>query len=296
MPFQRANLDVRWTAATNSIPKTIWVYRTVPMKFSPKVISYLMKLGSFTDKDRTYVNNITNVDALLFVSQNTAPNLTRQLRVYSLDGVITYSDGRANPRRATNLSVGVPPENRILKLTRAILPKLGIGSSELMLKTNGQLRVHFMEDKTEYDVNHSYITNIDSRGVIFTRRLDGAEVMRNSCRIDLGNHADIAKIDMTWPKLERDKSYPTATPEKIMEWIREGKAVQQGLPMNVFPIDWPTVKSLTIKEVYLCYLGGDSYHPKEWIYPYVALWGVVDTGNGNVDVEIDCPIIDETKL
>jgi hypothetical protein len=30
-------------------------------------------------------------------------------------------------------------------------------------------------------------------------------------------------------------------------------------------------------------------------YPLVALWTTVDTGHGNIDVEIDCPIIDETK-
>jgi hypothetical protein len=31
-------------------------------------------------------------------------------------------------------------------------------------------------------------------------------------------------------------------------------------------------------------------------YPFAALWTTVDTGHGNIDVEINCPIIDETKL
>jgi hypothetical protein len=42
-------------------------------------------------------------------------------------------------------------------------------------------------------------------------------------------------------------------------------------------------------------VGGDRFAPSDWLYPFAALETTVDTGRGNVDVEIDCPIIDETK-
>ena len=74
-----------------------------------------------------------------------------------------------------------------------------------------------------------------------------------------------------------------------------GKAVQGGIPMDLPAIDWAVVKSLTVKKAELCYYAGDRLAPSEWLMPLVSLWTTVDTGHGNIDVEIDCPIIDETK-
>ena len=83
----------------------------------------------------------------------------------------------------------------------------------------------------------------------------------------------------------------------MVKSIREGKAIQGMIPDNVGGIDWGTVKSVTIKEAKpLYYAGEDRFSPSDWLRPYAALWTTVDTGHGNIDVEIDCPIIDETKL
>ncbi len=97
--------------------------------------------------------------------------------------------------------------------------------------------------------------------------------------------------------MERDKLHPTVTPEMMVKSIREGKAIQGMVPDTVGSIDWPTVKSVTIKEAKpLYFAGGDPLSPSDWLEPFAALWTTVDTGHGNVDVEIDCPIIDETAL
>ena len=57
-----------------------------------------------------------------------------------------------------------------------------------------------------------------------------------------------------------------------------------------------TVKSVTVTRAEACYFTGTSSSPLDKLYPHAALWTTVDTGHGNIDVEIDCPIIDETKL
>src|ERR1017187_1201620 len=49
----RADLDVRWEASTKMIPSNIRIYRILPNKFSPEVISNVMTLCSFTEKDET---------------------------------------------------------------------------------------------------------------------------------------------------------------------------------------------------------------------------------------------------
>jgi hypothetical protein len=48
-----------------------------------------------------------------------------------------------------------------------------------------------------------------------------------------------------------------------------------------------------VKKIWPSYYAGERTSPSEWLMPYLALWTTVDTGNGNVDVEIDCPIIDD---
>jgi hypothetical protein len=65
--------------------------------------------------------------------------------------------------------------------------------------------------------------------------------------------------------------------------------------MDAEPIDWKTVKGITITSVKLCYYGGNTDNPSDWLMPFVALWATVDSGHGTIDVEIDCPIIDESR-
>jgi hypothetical protein len=60
-------------------------------------------------------------------------------------------------------------------------------------------------------------------------------------------------------------------------------------------IDWPTVKSVKIKKAVPMYYAGNRLAPSDWLYPFAALWTTVDTGNETINVEIDCPIVDETK-
>jgi hypothetical protein len=45
------------------------------------------------------------------------------------------------------------------------------------------------------------------------------------------------------------------------------------------------------------FLGEREHRPifPSWVHPFATLWATVDTGHGNVDVEIDCPIIDEAE-
>ena len=78
--------------------------------------------------------------------------------------------------------------------------------------------------------------------------------------------------------------------------MRKGKAIQGLIPDSVDAIDWKTVENVTIKKAKPCYYaGGDRFSPSDWLQPYAALWTTVDTGHGNVNLEIDCPVIDETK-
>jgi len=154
----------------------------------------------------------------------------------------------------------------------------------------------FWEPFTCYYVNNTIITNITFRAVVFSRGVDGLPVIGMGAggnnEIYFGEYHKIEKISLTWPKLERYKSYPAVTKKTVGDFIRQGKARQGLLPGNVGELDWQAVKSMTIKKVWPSYFSGST----DWLYPYLALWTTVDTGHGTVDLEIDTPIIDETKL
>jgi len=287
----RGDLDVRWNAPTNKIPATVWVYHLLPRPLSPPNLSNLMAACSFTDKDETH-----HGDELNFKSSDGL----RTLRVYPPWGIIEYQT--TFPRSWTNLVKDVPSQSKALKLAKKFLPELGIDLGDIEKRTNNsEPNLYVFDMGVTYFVNHKAIQNTEAREVRFRRAVDGISFTSVSTGgdggIDFGERGNVSKISIAWRNMEREKSYPTITPEMMVKCIREGKAIQGMIPDNLGGIDWPTVKSVTIKKAEPCYYaGGDPFAPSDWLQPYAALWTTVDTGHGNIDVEIDCPIVDEAKL
>jgi hypothetical protein len=285
-----ADLDVRWDVGsnvpTNKWPSKMWIYQLAPRKFSPKTVSNLMRMCSFTEKDK--VQQDTN--GVTFKS----PDGKRTLTISFASGSIHYDAPEPKYVLKPNVFEGMPKTEEMPKLTKNFLKKIGVKLSEIQKDTNGAPHFHFSDRGYEYLTNRTFITNTWARVVFFRRSVDGAEVIGDdgSCWLNFGEHGKISKIDFEWPDLKRYKSAPILKPQAITQLLREGKARQGATFDNVGDIDWATVKSVTIKQAWPCYFAGDS----NLLYSFLALWATVDTGHGNVDVGIDCPIIDETKL
>jgi len=297
--LQRTNLDVRWKAPKHPWPKTLWTYQMVPTKFPPTLVSNLMSLADFTEKDR-WGSISTNGVAYY--------NVKNRLMVSDAEGEIDFERelGKYGP---TNLAEDVPGTNRLFQLATNFLLKLGINYSEIPKTKKGQLQINCSEPShTEYFVDDRIITNVAFRCASFGRLIDGVECdsIVGSCTLYFGEHSQIRGIRLFWRNVERDKLYSAATPDQIVRWIREGKAV---LPQefyvgmgNTMPIDWSSVKKVTIKKATAYYWGefflGEREHrpilPSP-VVPCAALQATVDTGATNIDVRIICPVIDETK-
>ena len=292
-PFQRTNLEVRWDAPTNVLPRTVWIYHLLPRTFPSEAIANLVAIGGFTEKDITK----SNADEVVYKSAGKHPVEQLAVSHSGIEYLHTIKEAQFGP---TNLAEGVPEMSQMPELTTNFLAKLGISLSDIEKTTNSAPNFHFWEPLTKYFVNHTFITNIEFRAVGFRRAIDGAAFLSSGTggdgEIEFGEHGKIIKIDISWRNLDRFKSYPAATPETIAKWIREGKAVQGPVPDDSGGIDWPTVKNLTVKKAQLSYYAGDRFAPSDWLMPLVSLWTTVDTGHGNVDVEIDCPIVDESGL
>jgi hypothetical protein len=280
------NLDVRWNAETNTLPQKVWIYHLLPREMPEKGIKTLMDACSFTDADRT-----TNGNVLIFKSNDG----NRQLRVFSQWGTIDYQ--ALIQRSWANLVANVPSDEKTLKMTKELLPKLGIKLKDIQKKENSsEPDFQVFHNGVTYYVNHKPITNVESCGVRFKRSVDGISFLSINSggdgEIQYGGDEKIIRILIAWRNMERKKSYPAFTPEMMMASIRHGRAIQQPLADNVPPIDWRMVKSVTIKKVVpRYYAGGDPFSPSDWLKPYAALLTTVETDNGTVDVEIDCPII-----
>jgi hypothetical protein len=290
----RADLDVRWetprnyissNVPTNKWPSKMWIYELTPREFSPKVISNLMLMCSFTEKDK--MRQDTN--EVIFKS----PDGLRTLSISFASGGISYNipEPHYGP---TNLAEDVPKMAEMPELTKGFLRKIGIKLSEIEKNTNAAPHFNFWEPFTEYFVKPTPITNVEFRAVVFRRSVDEAEVIGNAgyCELHFGEHGKVSKIDFSWPDLKRYKSAPTLKPQAIIQLLREGKAHQGSTFDNVGNIDWASVKSVTIKQAWPCYFAGNS----NFLYPFLALWTTVDTGQRIIEMGIDCPIIDESKL
>ncbi len=282
----RTNLEVRWNAPANPFLPEVWIYHLLPRTLSPQIISNLMTLCSFTDKDKTGKG-----EPLEFKSSDG----TRRLWISYPLGTIYYEVTlNFNP---TNLTKGLPIKEKAIKLTKRILPQLGVSLSDIDKKSNSSepdFRVR--DSETMFFVNNKFITNVDWRGVGFRRAVDGATFLSAGTGGDgdvrFGDHGKIIKINLSWQNMERVKSYPTFSPDTVIKLLREGKAIQGMIPMNLGGIDWPTVKSVTVNQAWICYYAGDPLTRSQWAYPFAALGTAVDTGREIVNVEIDCPIID----
>jgi hypothetical protein len=288
--FQRTNLNVRWLAQTNSYPHTVWIYQIMPRTFPPAAITNLIIQCGFTEQDK----KVSNGDEIAY--QNAARFPSRRLQIFH--GSIFYiSDTHYGP---TNLAGAVPEMSQMPKLATNFLLQLGINAAEIEKKSDGTPNFHFWEPFKEYFLPDKIITNIEFRAVGFSRVVDGARVLGAGTvgdgEIYFGPNGRPVHIDLSWRDLKRVKPLATVTPNVVIEWIRAGKAVQGGIPMNLPAIDWSTVKSLTVNSADLCYYAGDRLAPSRWLMPLLSLWTTADTGHGTIDVEIDCPVIDETKL
>ena len=193
----------------------------------------------------------------------------------------------------------MPELAKLPELATNFLNLAGINIADLEKKPDGAPDFHAWEPFMTYSMNRVTVTNIGFRAINFRRSVAGFRFVGAGAGGDgdlqFGEHGRISKIRLSWRNLERHKSYPTVAPPTIMRWIREGKAVQGKIRMDAPPIDWRTVKSLTVTDAKICYYAGDGFAPSDWLMPFVALWTTVDTGHGKMDVEIDCPIIDTAK-
>jgi hypothetical protein len=293
--FNQTNIELVWSASTNDLPRKLGVYEALPSEISPTVISNLVALGSFAAKDRKQVPD--NLHIISYAD----PAGKRGLLINTEWSFIDYRDSDANDMHIVE---GVPNKQQAFEIATNWLPRLGIDRDQLVKKPHSSdLQVHGGEEATFFykkSGDSAYATNISMFDVTFKRSLDGVEISGGSAHggynIEIGHHAKISRILVSWRKYTRAKLYSVATPETLMKWIREGKAVWYA--PDAPDLDWPSIKKMVVTKV-TPYYYSDAYgvddKPQNWACPFAELETKVGTDQTNVVIFLDCPIIDITK-
>jgi hypothetical protein len=275
------NLDIHWQDAPN-FPRNVWIYDLLPDTFSPAIISNAMTLCSFSEKDK--IEDNTNE----VVFQNA--NGSRSLSISFSSGEIQYEtpERRYSP---TNLAVDVPQLSQLPLIATNLLSQFGIHSSDITGYFDTNKIEYLAPAMTLFYVGDDTITNIPYRTILFKRVVDGMPIAHRYSRFNVGEHGTVSKISVTWPTLKRAKSYQTVSPSDVIKFLRAGDAVRGPVPTTVGDIDWPSIKSLSIKKAIPSYqMDGGR------LYPFLYLDAIVDLGSGTVEIGMGCPLIDETKL
>jgi hypothetical protein len=274
----RTNLDVRWEA-TNKFPRKVWMYELLPNFRSAQIISNLMAMCFFEEKNK--MKGDTN--EIVFQSSDHF----RTLFISFSSGEIDYQAREAH-YSPTNLAVNVPTTNQLPELAKNVLNKLHINFSDITgwIGTN---KMGFSEPMTIFYVGDTEITNVAYRTVYFRRSVDGMPVTHFN-HLNFGEHGKISKIDITWPNLKRIKSYRTVSSKDVINFLRNGNAVRGPVPTDIGDIDWSSIKSVTVTKAIPSYVADAGQ-----LYPFLHLDVTLDIGGQNVRMAMNCPIFDETK-
>jgi hypothetical protein len=305
-PFRAPDLDISWNAPASTLPSALWVYRVLPSRFSPSVISNMMALGPFTAKDRTnpWQRPPYNNPGTLFFAH---PSERKTLGFYP-HGLIEYMDELAND---INIGEGVPNDAEAVRLGTNYLQQLGIGLSQLAATPNGsELRVWHGNGTAFLSMpNHVIVTNVHLREVRFIRRLDGVDFdgdgTQGGCAIQFGHHAKVSQITLLWRDLQRDRLDKTATPELLMKWMREGRGAWRASSHEWQDINPAWIKKMTVSKVTPYYYGENEMVAQQWVYPFAKLDTTMELCvtnyrleviRTNLAVRVCCPIIDEKQV
>jgi len=297
--FKVRHPEIVWATPTNQPRKMLWVYKAAPQNFSAITISNIMSMGNFTVADEQNGNteiSSTNENTLFFFNKKRECNLT----VVPLNGWIEYWDNYApaNHWDKTNhlweQVAGVPNDAKTKKLGLQFLKHFGIGPADLAQDSKGHL-ITFNEKQTRgyFDRRRGkYIDDeVIARGINFDRRIDGVNFagigVGGGCEILFGNRARIAKFELVWRNLKPYKKYRIASPDEIMSYILNGRAVLTHKNL-VNPAD---VKKLTITDCSPLYMGANGDETQDLVYPFAQVEAVANLGTNSLDIQLYCPIL-----
>jgi hypothetical protein len=287
-PAALQRIKITWAVPKTAWPsKEIWSYKVVPQQFSDAVISNVMRIGSFTMKDKVKLTaeaRAIDTKAIFFKDKTE----TKWLEILPTLGYIKYYDGNAEAKAVSAVKdvpepvMGVPDLAEAARLGLKYMQLLGIDASQIARKPgSSDFDLHW-EVKTREWMDQKAKTpvhEIQSFGIDFTRCIDGIAVSGfGDVFIEFGNNAKVHELEVSWRNLQRYRVVDDfVTPEQIVQSIQSR---QTRLPVLE---DWPLpeIKTLTITNAAPRYSRKPGDQPMDFVVPVLQLDAIIDTGKTN---------------
>lgn len=277
------NIEIVWQA-TNTLPSGLWVYKAIPQNFSTAAISNLMAIGGFDWKNLLKRPDSYIPDKNLFRFVNKKQNWTSYVVVAPTFGWIEYSGDDTNS--PLKLPEGVPSKAEAERLASDVLFQLGIDRSLLCDKRSGYETVG---GKLSPD-GQRLTTNVYSRGVSYSRQIDGVESRNSACFIiEFGSHAQIMHFRLSWRNLSPYEAHPTLTSDQMIEAIKDGRTKAWFFWEDLSGLN--QAKKLTVVKMTPYYSDAPGEKPVDFIRPYAKLDLIADYGTNTSPVYLECPIL-----
>jgi hypothetical protein len=290
--FQGEKIDLLWSP-TNKLPLVLWIYKVEAQKFPSTLISNVMALGKFTEKDRKdrFEGQPPFKDKRFMYYAD--KEVTRQLEIYPPFGHICYTDNKAETTEPEEIK-GVPTQQDLLTLGLSWVDKLGIPRSELARKEGGSEFDLSYEERTLgwFDKDKNHHSKVNLQGIMFIRSIDGVHFtgigQDGGLCLLFGNEGKIYNLELVWRKLKRYKSCKVASPAQLMDQVKRGET-------KVHPfskVDLSNAKKMTIIKASPAYMGQSGDEPQDFMCPYISLTVSVEFEHGtNALTVLQCPLM-----
>ena len=193
-PHFQANIEIIWKAATNDLPKRLWIYKRSRHLFSAVTISNAIVLAGFQKKGFPSGGSQTVLWADHIEGEPRPPSFL----IMPENGTIQYDLGDRWSNSLSDILNG-PTE---VEYAWEFLARLGI-------------------DQTQF-----VKTNVTRYGIFFPRQVDGISFTGDSEGFGFqrfGKSKTLRAFNIVLPNLRRTKEEATATPQEIIACIRTFK-------------------------------------------------------------------------
>ena len=280
-PYQ-PNAPIIWSA-TNQLPADMAVYKIEPQRLSKDAISNALAIASFKP-----ITMRPSPDKETMHWQEGREVLSRSLDIMPSVGLIKYYNRNALSD-LKHPATGVPTFEEVERLALLHAQKLGADTNELAVKSESltEGKNTFLDKRGGKEIRKE----VYMRGVMFPRQLEGIRFLgaggRGGFSIEFGNNAHISSFELNWLHFKLQKRFKTASRERIIAWITEGRAVKPYEGEETGP-----AKRIAITKIVPLYLGETGNTQQDLMYPFAELEMVAETETNKTTFHLRCPIID----
>ena len=188
------NTVMVWRAPTNRMPKQLWTYKRLPQVFTAAGISNGVVLAGFEKKG--FPQPSTN-EVCLWADHPDGEPRPPYFAIHPRFGQMSYDLGD----RAPGSPMESARDEAAVKRAWRCAAQLGVDLQQLVQTNAG---------------------GPGAGGVFLPRQLDGIPFFDETegFQIMIGREGKVRMFALMWPKLERDESEATATPQEIIKCIR----------------------------------------------------------------------------